>query len=419
MDFKNKKVAVIGLGKSGLEAALLLSNLGAQVKISDFQDNESLRSNTKILQDKNIEVELGQNSFDFITGSQLIVVSPGVKKDSPIMMLARQEGMPLIGEIELGFLLCPAGIIAITGTNGKTTVTTLVGEILKTTGKKVFVCGNIGNPFCKDILNMTKDDLVSLEVSSFQLENIVDFKPKVAALLNFSCNHLDRHKDMREYLDTKKRIFMNQNSEDWAVLNHSYPEIKAIAPEIKSKILYFDSNDKEKYDFRLNSNYLAVITIGSIFGVSEDKCIDIFKHFRGIEHRLEHVRTIDGIDFINDSKATTVDATVWALNNLDKPIVMIAGGRDKGADFSLIKNLLKDKVKKLILIGEAKEKIRKAVDNLISIKNSDTLEEAVHLAYKSARSGDCILLSPMCASFDMFSNFEQRGRVFKDIVNRL
>ena len=419
MDFNNKKVAVIGLGKSGLEAALLLFNLGAQVKISDCQDNESLRNNAKISQDKNIKIELGRNSFNFIEGSELIVVSPGVKKDSPIMIFARQSGIPVIGEIELGFLLCPAQIIAITGTNGKTTVTTLVGEILKSTGRKVFVCGNIGNPFCKDILNMTKDDLVSLEVSSFQLENIVDFKPKVAALLNFSRNHLDRHKDMQTYLDVKKRIFMNQDSNDWAILNYHSSEIRTIASEIKSKILYFNSEDKDNSEFGSNPNYLAAIAIGSIFGISEDTYIEVFRQFRGLEHRLEYVRTINGIDFINDSKATTVDAAIWALNNLNKPVIMIAGGRDKGADFSAVKDLLRDKVKKLILIGEAKEKIRNAIDNALPTKDLDTLEEAVCFAYKTARNGDCVLLSPMCASFDMFSDFEERGEVFKDIINKL
>jgi len=419
MNFRNKKVTIIGLGRSGFESALLLSNLNARIKISDCLENEQLRAKAKILQDKNIEVELGRHSFTFIEGSQLIVVSPGVKNDSEVMTFAKQNSIPVIGEIELGFLLCPAQIIAITGTNGKTTVTTLVGEILKLTGKKVFVCGNIGSPFCKDVSKMTKGDLVSLEVSSFQLENTINFRPKVAVFLNFSRNHLDRHSDMQIYLDAKKKIFQNQDREDWAVLNHSCPEIRAIASEVKSKVLYFNFKDRDESEFGSNPNYLAAMAIGSIFGVSKDKCIEIFRQFRGVEHRLEYVRTINGIDFINDSKATTVDAAIWALNNLNKPIIMIAGGRDKGADFSVIKNLLKDKVKELILIGEAKGKISKSINSALPTKESNSLEEAISFAYKAARSGDCILLSPMCASFDMFSDFEERGRIFKNIVDRL
>ena len=418
MDFKNKKVAVIGLGKSGLEAALLLFNLGAQVKVSDSGDNDSLRAKSKTLQDKNIEVELGKNSFSFIENSQLVVVSPGVKKDSSIMEFIRQKRMQVIGEIELGFMLCPAPIIAITGTNGKTTVTSLVGEILKNTGKRIFVCGNIGRPFCKYVLDMKEDDLVSLEVSSFQLENITNFKPKVAALLNFSQNHLDRHKDMQEYLDAKKRIFMNQDKEDWAVLNYDYPEVRGLSAGIKSKVLYFNKV-KEEEDFKLNSNYRAAIAIGSIFGVSQDICITIFKKFKGIEHRFEYVRTVNGVDFINDSKATTVEAAIWALNNLNKPAIMIAGGRDKGMDFSAIKNLLKEKVKKLVLVGETRQKIKKTLGDAVETKEVETLDEAVSFAYGDASDGDCVLLSPMCASFDMFVNFEQRGKVFKDIVNKL
>jgi len=417
MQLKNKTITIFGLGRSGLESALLLHgmNEGIKVKVTDSLDDSKIRQNASRLK-SGIEVEIGRHSRDFIKESNLIVLSPGIRIDLPIISWARENGISIIGEIELGYLLCPAPIIAVTGTNGKTTVTTLSSQILKSTGKNIHLCGNIGKPFCKEIPNIKKGDLVCLEVSSFHLETIVSFRPKVAVFLNFSRNHLDRYRNMQEYLSAKKKIFENQNEEDWAVLNQGDSTLREFSKKIKSRVVFFNCVEDKTQDGNLNSNHLAVLAIAEIFGVKTKDCLDVFRQFKGIEHRLELVRNIDGIDFINDSKATTVDAARWALNNTNKPIIMIAGGRDKGSDFSSIKDLIRKKVKELILIGEARQKIKMQLDGVLTIKEAGSLKDSVYLGLKDASKGDCVLLSPMCASFDMFSDFEDRGRTFKEIV---
>jgi len=416
MHFKNKTITIFGLSRSGFESALLLRSLqsGIKIKVTDIKDDDKIRGNAKKL-GAQIDIELGKHSEDFIKHSDFIVLSPGIRADLPILLWARKKGIKVISEIELGFLLCPAPIIAVTGTNGKTTVTTLISKVLKNTGKKVHLCGNIGKPFCKEVPNIKKDDLVCLEVSSFQLETIERFKPKVAVFLNFSRNHLDRYKNMQEYLAAKKRIFENQDSKDWAVLNYEDQTVKNVSKDIKSQVVFFNNQDKRE-NADLNSNHVAVLAVAKIFSVPKEKCLEVFQQFKGIEHRLELVRNIEGVDFINDSKSTTVEAAVWALNNIKKPIVMIAGGKDKGSDFSAIRNLINEKVKELVVIGQAKQKIREALESTTKIKEAKTLEDSVYLARKDASEGDCVLLSPMCASFDMFTDFEERGRVFKEIV---
>lgn len=418
MNFKNKTITIFGLARSGLDVALLLSriNEASKIKITDVNDIPAIRENAKKLPPK-IEVEIGRHSEDFIKDSDIIVISPGIRTDLPILEWARQKGIKVIGEIELGFLLCPAPIVAVTGTNGKTTVTTLSSQILKLTGKNVHLCGNIGNPFSREILKIKYDDLVCLEVSSFQLETIETFKPKVAVFLNLSRNHLDRYNNMQEYLAAKKRIFMNQDKNDWAVLNYEDEGVRNTSKEIKSQIVFFNTQaDKTE---GLNSNFLAAMAVGRIFGVKREKCLEVFSNFKGIEHRLEWVRNVDGIDFINDSKSTTIEATIWALSNINKPIVMIAGGREKGYDFSTIKHLVEKKVKELILIGEAKQKIGMALKGATKILEAASLKDSVDLAYKDANKGDIILFSPMCKSFDMFIDFEDRGKKFKEIVRNI
>ncbi|MBM3252544.1 MAG: UDP-N-acetylmuramoyl-L-alanine--D-glutamate ligase, partial [Candidatus Omnitrophica bacterium] len=348
MNFENKTITIFGLSRSGLESALLLHSLnaGIRIKVTDIRKDSTIKDNAKKL-NSDIEVELGKHSENFVKNSDLIVLSPGIRSDLPILLWAAKKGIKIIGEIELGFLLCPAPIIAVTGTNGKTTVTTLISKVLGYTGKNIHLCGNIGKPFCKEIPKIKKQDLVALEVSSFQLETIDKFKPKVAVFLNFSCNHLDRYNNMQEYLSAKKRIFKNQDAKDWAVLNYLDKTTRGVSKETRSQVLFFNHKDK-KGNAELNSNQLAVLAVAKIFGINKDKCLEVFRKFRGIEHRLELVRTIGGVDFVNDSKSTTVDSAIWALSNINKPIVMIAGGKDKGSDFSIIKNLIKEKVKELI-----------------------------------------------------------------------
>lgn len=408
--FKYKKITVVGLGRSGLACANLLCDLGAKVSITDNQDNVSTRSNASRLKAKNIAWELGRHTPEFIRDKDLLVVSPGVSDDTLPIAWAKQFKIPIISEIEVGGILCPATIIAITGTNGKTTVTTLIGKILEKKFKKAFVLGNIGTPFCAELNKMTEDDFVSLEVSSFQLEKIQAFKPKIAVMLNFSRNHLDRYTALKDYLEAKKRIFINQDESDYLVLNYADPTIRELAKEAKSRVVYF--SDKED----MNPNQAASLAVASILGIDKEMALNVFKEFKGIEHRLEDVAEINKVKFINDSKATTVDSASWALKNIAQPIILIAGGRDKGCDYSEILDLMQKKVKAVILIGEAKEKMKDTWARYLSLQESSSLEEAVMLAFDKAKSGDCVLLSPMCASFDMFSDYEARGRVFKKAV---
>lgn len=413
--FKDKKVTVIGLARSGLACANLLYSLGADVSVTDNLDNPSVRSYAAKLRSDQIKLELGRHTQDFIKGRDLIVVSPGVSDESSAVQQAEEFNMPVISEIELAWMLCPSrNIIAVTGTNGKTTVTTLIGKILECAGRRVFTCGNIGNPFCGEIEKIKAEDFVALEISSFQLEKIETFRPKIALILNFSRNHLDRYPGMQEYLSAKKRIFMNQGKDDYLVLNSNTPEFSGLEKETKAKVVYF-GNEKEP----LNPNYAAVLAVGSILGIDKKLIFDVFEKFEGVEHRLEFVAKINNVKFINDSKATTVDSTLWALENTAAPVVLIAGGREKGNDYNIILNSAAKKVKEAIVIGEAAEKIKDALIKLFPVQRVDTLPEAVNIAYEKAKPGGCVLFSPMCKSFDMFTDYEQRGRVFKQAVEEL
>ncbi len=412
--FKDKKVTVVGLSRSGMAASILLKSIGSRVKVTDSGNTAELKNNATLLKDKGVkDIELGAHSEDFIRGSDLVVVSPGVNNKSPAIIWAENFKIPIISEIELGFMLCPAKIIATTGTNGKTTVTTLIGKIIEASGRRAFVCGNIGRPFCAELKNITEEDLISLEVSSFQLERIKTFKPYISVILNFTPDHLDRYQSVSDYLEAKKRIFMNQTKDDYVILNGHDNTLRKLEKEILANVRYF----KDSPEF--NPNQSAVIEVARVLGINRDVYKRVFDGFKGIEHRLEIVRDIDGIEFINDSKATNVDSAFWALRNINKPIILIAGGRDKGIDYSLIADAVKNKVRLIILIGEAREKIRLALGGLVPCVDADSLETAVRQAYSKAASGDCVLLSPMCASFDMFKNYEERGDVFKKIVKGL
>ncbi|HTZ11201.1 MAG TPA: UDP-N-acetylmuramoyl-L-alanine--D-glutamate ligase [Candidatus Margulisiibacteriota bacterium] len=408
--FKGKKVVIVGFARSGLACANLLDSLGAEVFVTDNKDSDALRRNLAQLKSRKIQIELGRHSEEFIKGKELLVISPGVPNDSSAVAWARNSGIPVISEIELAFSLCPAKVIAITGTNGKTTVTTLIGKVLQAQGEKVFICGNIGKPFCSEVDKMRESDFVSLEVSSFQLENIVTFKPRIAVVLNFSSNHLDRYNGLKDYLAAKKRIFLNQDNSDYLVINYDDFSIRGLAEEARSKVVYFRREEA------LNPNQSAVLVVASLLGISRDLVLRVFSEFKGVEHRMENVAEIAGVKFINDSKATTIDATIWALNNISSSAVLIAGGREKGNDYGLISELLGRKIKKAILIGEAKEKMKKAFTGIVPLAEAATLADAVRMAFQGAEKGECVLFSPMCKSFDMFSDYEERGRFFKEAV---
>ena len=407
--FKNKNITVVGLGRSGFACAELLYNVGARVSITEKNNNPQIAAYVQKLP-PSIKKELGRHTPEFIQGRDLIVTSPGVDNDSEPLIWARKFDIPVISEIECAWILCPATVIAITGTNGKTTTTTLIGRVLERAGKSSFILGNIGTPFSAYVDKMKPGDFVSLEVSSFQLETTAKFKPKISVILNFTPDHLDRYTDLSKYLSAKCRIFFNQDESDYLVLNRDDPVICDLARRSKAKVIYFDSR------IHPNPNFAAVKAVAAILGIDSNFCEEVFRTFKGLPHRLERIADFKNREFINDSKATNPDSTAFALYSISKPIILIAGGRDKGLDFSLIEDLICQKVKALILVGEAKDKIRQIFQKKLPIKETSNLEEAVILAFDRSEAGDCILLSPMCSSFDMFQDFEHRGEVFRQAV---
>ena len=411
--FKSKKVVIVGLARSGVACANLLYGLGAKVSITDNKDALTLRPNIELLKSKEIKLELSSHSEEFISGNELMIISPGVENKAQPVLWAEKHGIPVISEIEFAYILCPAEIIAVTGSSGKTTVTTLIGKIIEASGKKVFVCGNIGKPFSQEVAAMKAGDFVSLEVSSFQLERIKNFKPKIALILNFAKNHLDRHKDMQEYLDAKKRIFMNQGKDDFLVLNSKDQAVKGLAKDAKSKVVFFSDSAE------FNPNQAAVMAVGSVLGINKDLILKVFNGFKGIEHRMEYISEINGVKFINDSKATLAESTLWALQNIDNRVILICGGRHKGVDYGIIKKAASGKIRSVIVIGEAAKIIEEALAPEFIVEHAATLPDAVNRAYNIAEKGDSVLFSPMCSSFDMFKNYEERGRAFKSLVMEL
>ncbi|MFH1692624.1 MAG: UDP-N-acetylmuramoyl-L-alanine--D-glutamate ligase [Candidatus Omnitrophota bacterium] len=414
--FQNKNITVIGMGRSGLSAAKLLKAKGARVSVSDGADMHKHEAVSAELKAMGIGVELGRHSRSFIEGRDMVVVSPGVAFDALPCLWAQELGVEIISEIELGFLCCPAEIIAITGTNGKTTTTTLIYEVLKASGRRAYCAGNIGTPFTQEVLSMGQADYVSLEVSSFQLERIKKFRPKVSVILNVTPDHMDRYASMDEYCAAKKRIFLNQGVGDWLIVNGQDEALKRMSQDSRAQVFFFD---RSGHQGKFNQNQLAVLAVAKVLGISEDVVLGVFEAFKGVEHRMEYVGQLEGVEFINDSKATNIDSTIWALNNIKRPAVLIAGGRDKGSDFSGLRDLVRQKVRSVVLVGEASEQIYSAWKGVLPCHKVKKFEEAVELAYQSAKTGECVLLSPMCKSFDMFADYEHRGRIFKDIVNHL
>ncbi len=414
--FKDRRVTVVGLARSGMAAATLLNRLGALVSITEKNTSVQLEASGENLRKDGMEVELGGHSRAFIEGRDLVVVSPGVVPEAEPIIWANESRIEVISEIELASSLCPAPIIAVTGTNGKTTTTTLIAEVLRASGYVAHALGNIGSPFSQEVLRIKKGEFVSLEISSFQLEHVQHFHPRFALILNITPDHLDRHKNFTEYLRLKKRIFENQDRDDWLIVNYADEVLREAAGEARAKVLFFN---KDETGGGFNQNQLAVLAVAEALGIKKAICLEVFRNFKGVEHRMELIRTLNGIDFINDSKATNIDSTIWALNNITKPAVLIAGGREKGSDFSRILDLARSKVKFAVLVGEASGRIAGAWKGFLPFAQATTFEDAVALSYQKAKAGDCVLLSPMAKSFDMFTDYEHRGRVFKELVNHL
>jgi len=447
MELRNQRVLVVGLGKSGVASALFLAQRGARVAVSDAKSPEQLREEIPLLLDHGISVETGQHGERTFRDQDLIVVSPGVPFDVPQLVHARERGIPVIGEVELAARFLKGRIVAITGSNGKTTTTTLAGEVLAAGGYEVLVGGNIGTPAITFADRATDNTWLVLEISSFQLETIQTFHPHIAVVLNVTPDHLDRHHTFENYVAAKARIFENQTSSDFAVLSADDERCVAMATSAIAPVCWFSRlqeassgawvcNDEiisrnaggaatvmPIREIALKGahnleNVLAAVCVGMLAGVEPARIRHAVAEFKAVEHRLEYVATIHDVEYYNDSKATNVDATMKALESFPGGIYLILGGKDKGSDYSVLNDLVRERVKRVYTIGAAAAKIESQVRGT-EIVSAGTLDSAVRRASEAARAGDIVLLAPACASFDQFDSYEHRGQVFKDLVRQL
>jgi len=448
MELKGKKVLVVGLGKSGLAAALFLRRKGAQVTVSDVRSAEALAKDIPALLDEGIMVEAGGHGLLTFRRQDLIVVSPGVPLDTPELVQVKNFGLPVIGELELAARFLKGKMVAITGSNGKTTTTTLLGEILKEAGLPTLVGGNIGVPVVALIEESTRDTWSVLEVSSFQLESTVEFHPNIAVILNITPDHLDRHGSFENYARAKERIFAAQDENDCAVLNADNTPAAAAATRVKARVYWFSVENAVRQGAWLENgfvvyraardaavepliplsgiplkgthnveNVLAAVVAARLAGVAPEAIRRAIEKFQAVEHRLEYVATVNGVEFYNDSKATNVDATAKAVAAFSSGIHLILGGKDKGSDYTLLSQLLRERVSAVYTIGSAAAKIESHLRGVVSIHSCETLEKAVSAAASAARPGEVVLLAPACSSFDQFESYEHRGRVFKELVS--
>ena len=458
MDLNNKRVLVVGLGKSGVASALFLKAHGARVTVSDTKSGDELRNEIPVLLDHGLTVETGGHGDRTFRGQDLIVVSPGVSVDAPPLVQARALGETVIGEIELAAQFLPGPIVAITGSNGKTTTTSLTGEIMTAAGFPTLVGGNIGTPAISLAERAQAETVIVLEISSFQLETIQTFRPKIAVVLNVTPDHLDRHRTFEAYADAKARIFENQRSgenqqaSDFAVLNADDPTCVAMSSRVRAQVFWFsrqkevpqgawvrdgnivfrDGRGEQKTQQREImqiseiplkgahnlENVLAAVCAGALMGCAPEQIRQAVRDFKAVEHRLEFVATIRGVDYYNDSKATNVDATIKALESFPANIHLILGGKDKGSDYTVLNDLLRQRVKRVYTIGTAAAKIESQIKD-VEVVPAETLENALRKAHAVAQPGDVVLLAPACASFDQFKNYEHRGQVFKEVVRGL
>jgi UDP-N-acetylmuramoylalanine--D-glutamate ligase len=447
MDLNNKRVLVVGLGKSGVASALFLKSRGARVTVSDSKPETELRNEILLLLEHGITVETGGHGERTFREQDLIVVSPGVPIDAPQLLQARNLGEPLIGEIELASQFLAGPIVAITGANGKTTTTSLAGEIIAAGKFPTLVGGNIGTPAISFVNQAGPKTWIVLEVSSFQLETTVDFRPKIAVILNITPDHLDRHKTFANYVNAKARVFENQSVDDFTVLNADDPTTAALSNRTRAQLFWFSCKQEvergafvrgDHIYFRDGhsereimpppevplkgahnlENVLAGISIGMLVGCQPAEVREAVRNFKAVEHRLEFVVRIAEVDYYNDSKATNVDATIKALESFPANVHLILGGKDKGSDYTALNELLRQRVKRVYTIGAAAAKIESQIQGA-EIDHAETLENAVRRASESAAPGDVVLLAPACASFDQFQSYEHRGRVFKETVHSL
>jgi UDP-N-acetylmuramoylalanine--D-glutamate ligase len=450
LELKGKKVLVVGLGKSGLAAALFLRRRGAHVTVSDVRSAEALAKEIPALIEEGIMVETGGHGLLTFRRQDLIVVSPGVPLDTPELAQVKHFGLPVIGELELAARFLKGHTLAVTGSNGKTTTTTLLGEILAAGGLPTLVGGNIGVPVVALIDDSADETWSVLEVSSFQLETTEQFHPNIAVILNITPDHLDRHGSFENYIRAKERIFAAQTAEDCLVLNADNTPCEEAASRAAARVYWFSIEHPVRQGAWLEQGYvvyrsasdaateyvmpsrgiplkgahnvenvLAAVVAARLAGVPVDVIRRAIENFRAVEHRLEYVATRNGVEYYNDSKATNVDATAKAVASFSRGIHLILGGKDKGSPYTVLADLLRERVTAVYTIGAAAPKIEKDLRGVVSIHSCETLDKAVAAAASAARAGEVVVLAPACSSYDQFENYEQRGRVFKELVKAL
>lgn len=454
MQLQGRNVLVVGLAASGAAVAEFLLEKGARVHVTDAKSETELQDAVDHLGrvsatlDSTLRATLGRHEERDFLDADLIVLSPGVPLSLPPLQKARQKGVPVIAEVELASRFLKGEIVAITGSNGKTTTTSLVGELFRSAGRACTVAGNIGPPLIGVVKDSRDDQTHVVELSSFQLESIDQFRPHVAALLNVTPDHLDRYPSMEAYFEAKRRVFMNQREDDFAVLNaddswcaraseglvarpfffaRSGHQLEGVSIE-GSQIVVRKGKVTERVlelgDIPLKGshnveNVMAAVGVGSLCGLDPDSMRRAVQKFRGVEHRLEFVTTIEGVSFFNDSKATNVDSAIKAIESFDGPLVPILGGKDKGSDYGPLRPALQRRCRAAVLLGAAADKIAAALQGAVPLQRARDMRHAVELGFATAHPGDTVILAPACASFDMFDNYEHRGRIFKEEVGRL
>lgn len=450
MEVSGKKVLVFGSGISGIGAVKLLEEQGAEVIIYDGNEKLDEREVAKKLESgSKARIVIGAFPEEMIGDLELVIISPGVPTDLPVILKMKEQNIPVIGEVELAYTYGKGDVLAITGTNGKTTTTTLLGQIMKNYQDDVFVVGNIGNPYTVAAGEMTENSIAVAEMSSFQLESIITFRPKVSAILNYTPDHLNRHHTMEAYIKAKENIARNQTESDYCVLNYEEPIMRKFAENLKCEVLYFSSQRKLNRGIYLEDgniiyknpqeelvcnveelqvlgihnyeNVMAAACMAAVYGVPMDIIRKTLKEFKGVEHRIEYVAEKNGVAYYNDSKGTNPDAAIKGIQAMRRPTVLLGGGYDKDSEYTEWIDSFDGKVKKLILMGATREKIARDAEKcgFHDYVYADTFEEAVQMAVETAVPGDAVLLSPACASWGMFPNYEVRGEKFKEIVNSL
>jgi len=422
---RGQNVTVAGAARSGIAAALLLAERGARVTLTDAR-SELEPSESNQLRDARVALELGAQRLETFTSADLLVVSPGIPLEEPQIAAAREAGVPVMGEIELASRWLTGRIVAITGTKGKSTTTTLTGRMFTAGGLTAVVGGNIGTPLSSQVAASTPETFHIVEVSSFQLETTETFHPWIAVLLNLSSDHLDRHGSMEAYGAAKAKIFANQTPDDWAVINADDPQTLALARAGRARKVFFSADAPlvplssiRLIGRHLVADVMAAATVAQLAGVPADAMVRAVESFSGLEHALEPVAVVDGVRFVNDSKATNVEAAQRAIESFDTGLVVIMGGRFKSGDFSLLRDPLRSRDAKVVAIGEAASMIERALQGAVPVEVAATLEAAVRRAYELARAQGTegvVLLAPACASFDMFRDYAERGRAFKKEV---